>query len=192
MQKMRERNWKVRLKDKYQKKIVPVLKKEFKIENDLAVPRVEKVVINMGIGDISSDKGAKSKAVNTLKTITGQKPYFCRAKKSIADFDVTQGDVIGLKVTLRKDKMYNFLKKLFTIALPRVRDFRGVKKSAFDKSANYNLGLTEQTIFPEVDYDKIDKVRGLEVAIVTSCKDKKKAMRLLELLGMPFERKDSK
>lgn len=177
-----------RLKEKYQKKIIPLLQKEFGFKNILAAPRIEKVVINIGIGDITHDKQALEKAVNTLSAITGQKPLICPAKKAIADFKIREKNPVGLKVTLRKERMYQFLDKLFTIVLPLVRDFQGVKLNAFDQSANYTLGLKEQIIFPEVDYDKIDKVRGLEISIITSTTDRKQALRLLELLGMPFEK----
>lgn len=180
-----------RLQEKYQKEAVPVLEKEFKFKNDLAVPRVEKVVINVGIGEITHDKGALEKAINSLAAITGQKPLVCQAKKAIADFKIRQGNVIGLKVTLRRKRMYQFLDKLFSLVLPLVRDFQGVKRTAFDDQANYTLGLQEQVIFPEVDYDKIDKVRGMEISIVTSTKDKKQALRLLELMGMPFAKEAS-
>ena len=178
------------LQEKYQKQVVPVLQQEFKIANVLAVPRVLKVVVNVGLGAISQEKGSLEKAELSLKLITGQKPLVCLAKKAIADFKIRQGDPVGLKVTLRRVRMYQFLDKLLNLVLPRVRDFQGVKKTAFDKSANYTLGLKEQIIFPEIDYDKIDKVRGMEITIVTTTKDKNKALRLLELLGMPFEKKE--
>ena len=178
----------IRLQEKYQKKVVPVLAKEFKLKNDLAVAKVEKVVINVGIGEITHDKAALEKAIDSLAVITGQRPLICQAKKAIADFKVREGNAIGLKVTLRRRKMYQFLDKLFSLVLPLVRDFQGVKKTSFDNQANYTLGLQEQVIFPEIDYDKIDKVRGMEISIVTSTKDKKQALRLLELMGMPFEK----
>lgn len=177
-----------RLEEKYKKEVIPILQKEFKISNPLAVPRIVRVVVNVGVGQISSDKQALEKAEDTLAVITGQKPLKRGAKKAVADFKVRKGDIVGLKVTLRKKRMYQFLDKLFAIVLPRVRDFSGVKRDAFDRQGNYTLGLKEQIIFPEVDYDKIDKVRGLEITIVTSTKDKKQALRLLELLGMPFEK----
>lgn len=177
-----------RLQEKYQQKIVPVLQKEFKISNPLAVPRLVKVVVNIGVGEIAREKQALEKAQQTLAMITGQKPLRRGARIAVADFKIREGDVVGLKVVLRQKKMYQFLDKLFTIVLPRVRDFSGVKRGAFDKQGNYTLGLKEQTIFPEVDYDKIDKVRGLEISFITSIKDKKQALRLLELLGMPFEK----
>ena len=177
-----------RLQEKYKKKVVPVLKKEFKISNYLAVPSIVKVVVNMGIGNISNDKGALAKVKENLMKITGQKPLVCQAKKAIADFKIRKGDPVGLKVNLRGRRMYQFLDKLFCLVLPRTRDFQGVKRKAFDKQANYSLGMRELIIFPEVDYDKIDQARGLEVNINISTKDKKKALRLLELMGMPFEK----
>jgi len=177
-----------RLQEKYQKQIFPILKKEFKISNSLAVPKIIKAVINIGVGDIAQDKPALEKAKESLKAITGQKPLVRPAKKAIADFKTREGNTIGFKVTLRKKRMYQFLDKLFCLVLPQVRDFQGVKRKAFDGQANYTLGLKEQIIFPEIDYDKIDKVRGMEISIVTNTKDKKMALRLLELLGMPFEK----
>lgn len=179
---------KSRLEEKYQQEIIPLLQKEFALANRLAVPRLIKVVINMGIGEIAHDKTALEKTKESLALITGQKPLVCPAKKAIADFNIRKGTPVGLKVTLRKKRMYQFIDKLFTLVLPRVRDFQGVKRKSFDNEGNYTLGLKEQIIFPEVDYDKIDKVRGLEITFVSNCKDKKKNLRLLELLGMPFER----
>jgi len=181
-----------RLKKKYQQKIVPLLKKELGISNDLAVPRIKKVIVNMGIGDIGGEEKTLRKAVETFKMMTGQKPRICRAKKSIAEFKTRRGDPIGLKATLRRNRMYQFLDRLFSLALPQVKDFQGVKRKAFDNQANYTLGLKEQIIFPEVDYDKIDKVRGLEITLLTSTKDQQKALRLLELMGMPFEKKEGR
>jgi large subunit ribosomal protein L5 len=179
-----------RLQKKYQQEIIPLLKKEFKISNFLAVPCITKTVINVGIGEISNDKQALEKVKETLKAITGQQPLARPAKKAIADFKIRQGNIVGFKVTLRGKRMYHFLDKLFSLVLPQVRDFSGVKRTAFDPQANYTLALKEQIVFPEVDYDKIDKVRGLEISIVTTTKDKAQALRLLELLGMPFEKKE--
>lgn len=176
-----------RLKTKYQKKVVPALQKEFGIKNPLAVPKVLKVVINVGIGEKGKDRQVLENAIETLKLVTGQKPLLTCAKKSIVEFKVRKGDVIGLKVTLRGKRMYYFLDKLFTIVLPRLRDFQGLRR-VIDKNANYTLGLQEQTIFPEVDYDKIDRLQGLEITFVTDTKDKKQTERLLELLGTPFEK----
>jgi len=175
-----------RLAKKYHQKIVPKLQQELGLKNPLAVPRINKITVNIGIGDISSDKKAIDRAVFTLTQITGQKPALQLARKAIADFKIRRNDVVGLKVTLRKQRMYQFLDKLITIVLPRVRDFSGVKRDAFDQHGNYTLGLREQVIFSEVDYDKIDKVRGLEINITTSTNNKNQALRLLELLGMPL------
>jgi len=177
-----------RLQKKYRQTIRKSLKDKLKKKNPFAVPKVKKVVINMGIGDIGTDKAKREKAVVAVTALSGQKPLLCRAKKAISDFGINKGDIIGLKVTLRGERMYHFLDKLFNLVLPQVQDFRGVKRTAFDNKANYTLGLKEQIIFPEVDYDKIDKVRGLEVSIITSTEDKKEAFELLSLLGMPFEK----
>lgn len=177
-----------RLQEKYQKQVVPALQKEFQLKNKLAVPRLTKVVVNIGIGSIAHDKGAVEKAKTTITAICGQKPLVCLAKKAIAEFKTREGLAVGLKVTLRGKRMFAFLDKLFTLVLSKVRDFQGVKLTAFDQQANYTLGLREQIIFPEVDYDKIDRVRGLEITICQTTKDKKQAKRLLELLGMPFEK----
>lgn len=187
MQKMSQ-NHMNRLQEKYFQKVLPSLKKEFNLANNLAVPRLVKVVVNVGIGEAGHDKNSLAKAQETLKQITGQKPLVCKAKIAIAEFKIRDGDPVGLKVTLRRKRMYQFLDKLFSLVLPKVRDFRGVKRNAFDGQANYSLGLREQIIFPEIDYDKIDKVRGLEITIITTTKDTKMAFRLLELLGMPFEK----
>jgi len=176
--------------NKYRKKIAPRLAKKLGKKNLLAVPRIVKVVINVGIGDIAKDKEKREKAINTLASVTGQKPQIRPAKKAIAEFKIRQGDPIGLKVTLRGRRAYDFLQKLFTVVLPRVRDFQGVKRGSFDKQANYTLALTEQIIFPEVDYDKIDRVRGMEITFVTSTSDKKEAKALLEELGLPFQGKN--
>jgi large subunit ribosomal protein L5 len=177
-----------KLAEQYQQKILPELKEEFNIDNEMAVPRVERVVINMGIGDISNKKDSIEKVENAIAALAGQKPVVRRAKKSISEFDIVKGDPVGLMVTLRDQRMYYFLEKLFKIVLPRVRDFQGVKRSSFDNGGNYTLGLEEQTIFPEIDYDKIDKVRGFEITLVTSAQNKEQSYRLLELLGMPFEK----
>lgn len=179
---------KTRLAEFYQEKIKPQLKQELKIKNDLAVPYVEKVVVNIGLKEAADDKGVLKSVSEYLAQITGQKPKVTRARKSIAGFSLREGSPVGLKVTLRHAKMYQFLDKLFNIVLPRVRDFQGVKLTAFDHQANYTLGLEEQTVFSEVDYDKIDKSRGLEITIVTSVDQKDQAKRLLQLMGMPFEK----
>ena len=177
-----------RLLEKYRKQIIPKLKQEFKVKNLMAVPKIIKVVINIGVGEISSNKTALNKVGEYMSDLAGQKPLITKAKKSIAEFKTPVGSPIGLVVTLRKKRAFDFLDKLFSLVLPRVRDFKGVKKNAFDGRGNYTLGLTEQIIFPEVKYDKIDCVRGLEITIVTDAKDKQKAERLLEELGMPFEK----
>ncbi len=176
-----------RLQEKYQQ-LTPTLQQEFGLKNRMSVPRITKIVVNMGIGDASHDKSKLEKTIATLTMITGQKPDRRAAKKAIAEFRVRQGSVVGLRITLRRQRMYQFLDKLITIVLPRIRDFQGVKKSGFDRQANYNLGLTEQTVFPEVDFDTVDQVRGLNITIATSTSDQAQARRLLTALGMPFEK----
>lgn len=175
-----------RLREKYIKEIRPQLREEFGYRNDLEVPRLEKIVVNIGLGEAITNNRALDNAVNDLAAITGQKPVVTRAKKSIAAFRLRAGMPIGAMVTLRGDRMYEFLDRLMNIALPRVRDFRGVSPKSFDGRGNYTLGLREQLIFPEIDYDKIDKLRGLEVSIVTTAKTDEEGRRLLTLLGMPF------
>lgn len=177
-----------RLQQKYQQQIIPQLVKDLKLENKLAAPRLKKIVVNIGIKEGATDKSALDKTSMWLMDITGQAPSRRKAKKSIATFKVRSGDLIGLTVTLRKARMYEFLDKLIAIVLPRVRDFRGVSPASFDGHGNYTLGFSEQIVFPEVDYSKIDKVRGLEVTLVTSAGDDKKAYKLLESLGIPFKR----
>ncbi len=179
-----------RLKQRYIREVVPTMMKEFGYENVMQVPRVQKVVLNIGMGS-EARENAKSLdyAVADLSTITGQRPVITRAKKSIAQFKVRAGNPVGVMVTLRGNRMYDFLDKLFNIALPRVRDFSGVSPSSFDGHGNFSLGLREQLIFPEIDYDKIDRVRGLEVVIATTAKTDEEGRRLLELLGMPFRRR---
>lgn len=176
------------LRERYQKEIKAKLQKEFKIDNVFTVPKVEKVVINMGIGEATEDKKIVEKAKEDMIAITGQIPKVAKARLSIAGFKLREGDPIGLVVNLRGKRMYNFLEKLFTIVLPRLRDFRGVPKKGFDGRGNYNLGLKEQIVFPEIDYAKIDKTRGLQITIVTDTNENKKAERLLTELGMPFEK----
>jgi large subunit ribosomal protein L5 len=178
-----------RILDKYQKKVINTLKTEFKVDNNLAIPRLKKIVINTGISEEQGQKAALKNMAEQIAAISGQKPIINYAKKSVAGLKLRAGDPIGLKVTLRGRRMYDFFDKLVTITLPRVRDFQGTKRTAFDGNGNYSLGLTEQLIFPEVNYDKIDKVRGMEITIVTTTNDDKKALRLLELLGVPFEKK---
>jgi len=175
----------------YVEKVVPQLREEFGIENIMAVPKISKVVINVGLKDAAHDKGVLDKTIEQMTTISGQKPKVTRAKKSIANFKLRQGDPVGVTATLRGKRMYDFLQKLVTIVLPRVRDFQGVSTSAFDGNGNYTLGLAEQIVFPEIDYAKVDKIRGLEICIVIGAGDAKISRRLLELLGMPF-RKDTR
>jgi len=175
----------VNLKQHYQDEVIPKLMGEFSITNKLAVPRISKVVLNIGLKEAISDKGVLEKTSTWLGVITGQKPKVTRAKVSIANFKVRAGDAVGLTVTLRGKRMYAFLTKLINIVLPRVRDFQGVSTKSFDKKGNYTLGLSEQIVFGEIDYAQIDKVRGLEITLVTNS-NAKIAQRLLELLGMPF------
>jgi len=180
-----------RLQKKYNTKIVPKLQKEFNLKNPMAVPKITKVVINVGIGDITKNKISIQKALSYVSNLAGQKPALMKAKKSIAEFDIREGSPVGLKCNLRGKRAMDFLDKFFTFILPRVRDFQGLKKKAFDGMGNYTIGLTEQIIFPEVEYDKIDKVRGMEITIVTNANNDKKAMRLLEEMGMVFEKEIS-
>ncbi|MCO5177395.1 MAG: 50S ribosomal protein L5 [Thermomicrobiales bacterium] len=175
-----------RLKEQYLEEVRPRLREEFNYRNDLEAPKVEKIVINIGVGEAIANNRALDAAVSDLTIITGQKPVVTRAKKSIAAFRLRAGMPIGTMVTLRGDRMYEFLDRLLNIALPRVRDFRGISPKSFDGRGNYTLGLQEQLIFPEIEYDKIDKLRGLEVAIVTTAKTDEEGRRLLTLLGMPF------
>jgi large subunit ribosomal protein L5 len=174
------------LKARYDEEIVPALRSRFGYRNPMEVPRIVKVVINMGVGDAVQNPKLLEAAAQDLAAITGQKPLVTRAKKSIASFKVRQGMAIGLKVTLRGQRMYDFLEKLFYVALPRVRDFRGVSTRGFDGRGNYTLGIREQIIFPEIEYDKVEKVRGMDVTIVTSARTDEEARELLSRLGMPF------
>ena len=175
-----------RLKEKYNKNIVPAIKKEFGFKNEIEVPRVTKVVINVGITEEQHQKKSLENFAEQLKVITGQKPKTTVAKKSIAGFKLRQGDPIGLMVTLRGKRMYQFMDKLFSIVMPRIKDFQGISKDSFDENGNYNLGMEEQIVFPEIEYGKIDQVRGLQITFVTNTKDKQIATKLLELMGMPF------
>lgn len=177
-----------RMQELYQKEAVPALLKQFRYRSVMQVPRIEKVVINIGLGEAMDNPKALEAAVNDLATITGQKPVTTKARKSIANFKLREGRIIGAKVTLRGEKMWAFLDRLLNIALPRVRDFRGVSANAFDGRGNYTLGLRDQLIWPEIDYDKIDKLRGMEVTIVTTAKTDDQARALLQLLGMPFKK----
>lgn len=178
--------------EKYQKEIVPALSLELQTKNALALPRLVKVVINVGLKEAAHDEAVLTRAREELMVITGQKPTVRRAKKSIASFKLVRGNPIGLTVTLRGERMYNFLEKLLNIVLPRVRDFRGASASSFDGHGNYSLGIAEQIVFPEVDFAKVDKTRGLEITIVTTAKTDEAARKLLEPLGMPFSKSNIK
>jgi len=175
-----------RLQDQYQKEIVPKLREKFGYKNIMQVPRLTKVVVNMGLGDAIENIKVIDSAAEEIGVITGQRPVVTKARKSIANFKLREGVPIGVMVTLRKDRMYFFLDKLMAIALPRVRDFRGVSPKGFDGRGNYTLGVKEQIIFPEVNYDKIDKIRGMNITIVTTAKTDEEGLELLRLLGMPF------
>jgi len=177
-----------RLKEKYQKEVVPGLQKEFSYKNPMQVPAVNKVVINIGMGEAIQNAKAMDAAVSDLAAITGQRPVITRAKHSVAAFKLREGMQIGCMVTLRGDRMYQFLDKLMNVALPRLRDFQGVSPEAFDGRGNYTLGLREQLVFPEIDYDKVDKVRGMEVSIVTTARTDEEGRSLLRLMGMPFKK----
>ena len=177
----------LRLKEKYEKEVVKSMMEKFNYKNVMEVPKLEKVVINMGLGEAAQNPKVIDFAVNDLMTITGQRPVVTKAKKSIAGFKLRKGMSIGAKVTLRGKRMWDFVDKLINVALPRVRDFRGVSQKSFDGRGNYNLGIKEQLIFPEIDYDKIDKVRGMDICIVTTAKTDEEARELLKLLGMPFK-----
>ena len=175
-----------RLQEKYQKEVVPALTEKFGYKNVMELPKVEKIIINMGVGEAVGNPKALDAAVNDLTIIAGQKPILTRAKKSLAAWKLRQGMPIGCKVTLRGTRMYQFLDKFMNVALPRVRDFRGVSDKAFDGRGNYAVGLKEQLIFPEIEYDKIDKVRGMNIVVVTTAKSDEEARELLKLMGMPF------
>jgi large subunit ribosomal protein L5 len=176
------------MKDRYQQDVAPALMKEFGLTNPMQVPRIEKVVVNVGVGEALDNAKALDSAVEEVAQITGQKPVVTKARKSIAAFKLREGRSIGVKVTLRGERMWSFLDRMVNVALPRTRDFRGVSADSFDGRGNYTLGIREQIIFPEIVYDKIDKVRGFEVTIVTSAPDDEQARRLLQLMGMPFAR----
>ena len=177
------------LKERYNKEVVPALKEKFGYKSVMQVPKLEKIVINMGVSDVKENSKAIENAMRDLEIIAGQKPIATKAKKSIAAFKVREGMNLGCKVTLRSDKMYDFATKLFNVALPRVRDFKGVNPSSFDGRGNYSMGVKEQLIFPEIEYDKIDKTRGMDIIFVTTAKTNEEAYALLEMLGMPFEQK---
>ena len=177
-----------RLQEKYNNQVAPAMMEKFGYKNIMEIPKIDKIVINMGIGDAKENPKGLEKAVEEMEMISGQKPVITRARKSVANFKLREGMPIGAKVTLRSDKMYYFLDKLVSVTLPRVRDFRGVNPNAFDGRGNYALGVKEQLIFPEIEYDKIDQVRGMDVIFVTTAKTDEEARELLKLLGMPFSK----
>jgi large subunit ribosomal protein L5 len=174
------------LRDRYAAEVVPALTRQFEYRNPMQVPRLSKIVVNVGLGEALTNAKAIDATVGDLATITGQKPIVMRAKRSIAQFRVRTGNPIGVKVTLRGQRMWDFLERLTMLSLPRIRDFRGIPSKSFDGRGNYTLGLREQVAFPEIDYDKVDRLRGLEISIVTTAKTDEESKRLLELLGMPF------
>ena len=175
-----------RLKDKYKEELTPMLIKKFNYKNVNQVPKLEKVVLNIGMGDVKDNPKALESALNELAIISGQKPIVTKAKKSVANFKLREGMNVGAKVTLRADRMYEFVDRLFSVALPRVRDFRGVSPKSFDGRGNYSMGVREQLIFPEIDYDKIEKIRGMDIIFVTTAHSDEEAYELLSLMGMPF------
>src|SRR5512134_1602202 len=180
-----------RMQERYNNEVAPALFKSFGLKNVMQVPRIKKVVVNIGLGEALDNPKALEAATSDLMQITGQKPVQTKARKSIANFKLREGRLIGTKVTLRGDRMWAFIDRLLNVALPRVRDFRGVSPNAFDGRGNYTLGLKDQLVFPEIEYDKIDKLRGMEVTIVTSAPDDDQARALLQMLGMPFSKKEA-
>ena len=177
-----------RMKDKYVEEVAPALMKKFEYKSVMQIPKLDKIVVNVGCGNDKDNSKALDAIASDLMQITGQKPVFCKAKKSVANFKLREGMIIGAKVTLRGDRMYEFLDRLFNLALPRVRDFRGINPNSFDGRGNYSLGVKEQLIFPEIDYDKIDKVRGMDICFVTTANTDEEARELLSLMGAPFAR----
>ena len=177
-----------RLKDRYKEQVFPALQEKFHYDNVMQVPKLEKITLNMGLGDCKDNSKLLEKAVSEMAIIAGQAPVVTKSKKSIANFKVRQGMPVGAKVTLRGDRMYEFADKFFNIALPRVRDFKGVSKNAFDGRGNYSLGIKEQLIFPEINYDQVETIKGMNIVFTTTAKTDEEAMALLELLGMPFEK----
>jgi large subunit ribosomal protein L5 len=177
-----------RIKEKYRQEVAPALQKDFNYSNPMQVPGINKVVVNIGMGEVIQNAKAMDAAIADLSTITGQRPVITRAKRSVAAFKLREGMPIGCMVTLRGERMYQFLDKLINVALPRIRDFQGISPEAFDGRGNYTLGLREQLVFPEIDYDKVDKVRGMEVSIVTTARTDEEGRRLLALMGMPFKK----
>lgn len=176
-----------KLREQYEKEVVPALMKKFQYKSIMQVPKLDKVVINIGLGDTKENPKSLENAMNDLTQITGQRPMITKAKKSIAAFKLREGANVGCKVTLRSDKMYDFVYKLFNVALPRVRDFRGVSADSFDGRGNYSMGIKEQLIFPEIEYDKVDKLRGMDIVFATTATTDEEARELLKLLGMPFK-----
>ena len=176
-----------KLREQYEKEVIPALMKKFQYKSVMQVPKLDKIVINIGLGDIKDNPKSLENAVNDLSIITGQKPMITKAKKSIAAFKLREGSNVGCKVTLRADKMYDFAYKLFNVALPRVRDFRGISANSFDGRGNYSMGIKEQLIFPEIEYDKVDKLRGMDIVFATTATTDEEARELLKLLGMPFK-----
>ncbi len=177
-----------RLKDKYKNEIAPALMAKFSYTSPMQIPKLDKIVINIGLGEAKDNPKAIDAAIQDLESITGQKPVVTKAKNSVANFKVREGMNIGVKVTLRADRMYEFLDRLFNVALPRVRDFRGINPNSFDGRGNYSMGLKEQLIFPEIEYDKIDKIRGMDIIMVTTANTDEEARELLTLMGAPFSR----
>jgi len=177
----------MRLQDKYKNEVMPAIMKKFEYKSVMQIPKLEKVVINMGVGDAKDNAKAIESAVADLAAISGQKPIITKAKKSVATFKLREGMTIGCKVTLRGDMMYDFVQRLFNAALPRVRDFRGISANSFDGRGNYSMGIKEQLIFPEISYDKIDKIRGMDIIFVTTAKTDEEAKELLTLMGAPFK-----
>ena len=177
-----------RLKDYYKQEVAPALMKKFSYKSVMQIPKLDKIVINIGAGEAKENSKVIDAASQDLAAITGQKPMVCKARKSVANFKLREGMNIGVKVTLRGDRMYEFLDRFFNVALPRVRDFRGINPNSFDGRGNYNLGIKEQLIFPEIDYDKIDKVRGMDICFVTTAQNDEEARELLTLMGAPFEK----
>ena len=175
-----------RLREAYVNEVAPALMKKFEYKSVMQIPKLDKIVINVGCGEAKDNPKAIDAIVSDLQQITGQKPYLCKAKKSVANFNLREGMTIGVKVTLRGERMYEFLDRFFNLALPRVRDFRGINPDAFDGRGNYNMGIKEQLIFPEIDYDKVDKVRGMDICFVTTAQTDEEARELLTLMGAPF------
>ena len=186
---MAEEKYVPRLKTKYNNEVKQQLQDKFQYENVMMIPKFEKIVVNMGVGAAASDHKLLDAAMNDMRIITGQQPCVTRAKKSIAGFHVREGQAIGCKVTLRGDRMWEFLDRLLSTALPRVRDFRGISRTSFDGRGNYTLGITEQIIFPEIEYDKVDRTRGMDITFVTTAENNENALALLEALGFPFKSK---